>query len=153
MMFMLQIYAPLDSKENPSTFHRTLFLFCCRDGRCAGKNGSVKCFRTQLPRANPFYSYDPPDYDRPELEPDIKMKQCSFSTRNAETLEKIIELKAEGNRLFTEKCYSQAIEVYGNAISIAHTDKSETNDDRSAELGHAEVAKVPLGAHPYLCSS
>ncbi|KJP87018.1 hypothetical protein AK88_03300 [Plasmodium fragile] len=51
MSFLLQIYAPID--EFGHCFHRCLYLFICLS--CGNQ---VKCFRTQLPRNNPFYEYN-----------------------------------------------------------------------------------------------
>ncbi|ANQ06191.1 Uncharacterized protein PCOAH_00005140 [Plasmodium coatneyi] len=51
MSFLLQIYAPIDKFGH--CFHRCLYLFICLS--CGNQ---VKCFRTQLPRSNPFYEYN-----------------------------------------------------------------------------------------------
>ncbi|WZZ84312.1 hypothetical protein YC2023_112891 [Brassica napus] len=68
------LYAPLTDKE--SAFHRTLFLFMCPSMSCLLRDQheqwkrapekpmrSVKVFRCQLPRVNPFYSSDAPKHD------------------------------------------------------------------------------------------
>lgn len=63
MIFLLQVYAPLSDDRS---FHRTIFVFCCKDGKCHSQNRS-DCFlvlRNQLKRDNKFYSYHPP----PELD-------------------------------------------------------------------------------------
>lgn len=67
-IFLLQVYAPLG--ENPSCFHRTLFLFVCRDPACSQTNdaSNILVFRSQLPRSNPFYSFEPPDYDTKKVD-------------------------------------------------------------------------------------
>uniref|UniRef100_A0A3Q3WXJ0 MYND-type domain-containing protein n=1 Tax=Mola mola TaxID=94237 RepID=A0A3Q3WXJ0_MOLML len=72
MAFLLQVYAPISGQER--SFHRTLFVFCCKTNECYTCDDSrcVKVFRSQLPRRNEFYSYDPPPEDEPpsNSEPD-----------------------------------------------------------------------------------
>lgn len=71
LQFVLQVYAPIIEKE--STFHRTLFLFMCPSMACLRRDQheqwkrppekasrSVKVFRCQLLRSNPYYSSEPP---------------------------------------------------------------------------------------------
>ncbi|KAM4596191.1 programmed cell death protein 2 [Fundulus diaphanus] len=60
MVFLLQVYAPISGQDR--SFHRTLFLFCCKTPECYSHNDSrcMKVFRSQLSRKNEFYSYDPP---------------------------------------------------------------------------------------------
>ncbi|XP_069625420.1 programmed cell death protein 2 isoform X2 [Ranitomeya imitator] len=57
LAFLLQVYAPCTG-----SFHRTIFLFICRDPTChrAGERSCYKVFRNQLPRKNDTYSYGPP---------------------------------------------------------------------------------------------
>ncbi|XP_020586002.1 programmed cell death protein 2 [Phalaenopsis equestris] len=74
LQFLLQIYAPISDKE--STFHRMLYVFMCPSMSCLLKDQheqwkrneenpcrSVKIFRCQLPRLNPFYSSEPPKHN------------------------------------------------------------------------------------------
>ncbi|KAF8387767.1 hypothetical protein HHK36_026422 [Tetracentron sinense] len=74
LQFLLQVYAPISEKE--STFHRTLYVFMCPSMTCLlqdqheqwkrqpeNPSRSVKVFRCQLPRSNPFYSREPPRQD------------------------------------------------------------------------------------------
>lgn len=56
MKFLLQIYCPLDDPRE--AFHRTLLVFCCRKSQCVA-NGSIRCLRSQMSRANAFYVHDP----------------------------------------------------------------------------------------------
>ena len=56
MKFLLQIYCPIDEVLN--AFHRSIYLFCCKKAQCVS-NGQVKVLRCQLPRANPFYAFEP----------------------------------------------------------------------------------------------
>ncbi|EDL20457.1 programmed cell death protein 2 isoform 8 [Mus musculus] len=55
LAFLLQVYAPLPGRDD--AFHRSLFLFCCREPPCCA---GLRVFRNQLPRNNAFYSYEPP---------------------------------------------------------------------------------------------
>ncbi|KAJ4763242.1 Programmed cell death protein 2 [Rhynchospora pubera] len=74
LQFLLQIYASIDGKE--STFHRTLYVFMCPSMACllrdqheqwrhkeGSPSRSVKVFRCQLARSNPYYSSEPPKLD------------------------------------------------------------------------------------------
>lgn len=58
-VFLLQVYAPYDTEES---FHRTLFIFMCKDGKCYKRNSNKNfvILRSQLPRKNGFYSFEPP---------------------------------------------------------------------------------------------
>ncbi|XP_033873023.1 programmed cell death protein 2 isoform X1 [Acipenser ruthenus] len=58
--FLLQVYAPIPRQAR--SFHRTCFVFCCKNTACYSHNDSrcFKVYRSQLPRKNDFYSYDPP---------------------------------------------------------------------------------------------
>ena len=81
MVFVCQLYAPIDDNINPNAFHRSFYVFACPntgnsiddddddDAECDGKHddtssstkcslattGTVRVFRTQLPKKNPFY--------------------------------------------------------------------------------------------------
>ena len=52
-VFLCQIYVPMElkvsteSKEKES-HHRTLFIFCCQDGRCFKNNECLKVYRSQI---------------------------------------------------------------------------------------------------------
>ncbi|CAN0243764.1 unnamed protein product, partial [Phaeothamnion confervicola] len=58
MPLLLQIYCPID--EITTAFHRALYVFCCRKAACVEVRG-VRVLRCQLPRDNPFYSFEPDD--------------------------------------------------------------------------------------------
>lgn len=75
--FLLQVYAPIDEQDD--AFHRTVFLFMCSSMACLQQDQryqlkqpvrSVRVFRSQLPRKNSFYSYNPPsgEHDNPSCE-------------------------------------------------------------------------------------
>nr|XP_010918797.1 programmed cell death protein 2 isoform X1 [Elaeis guineensis]XP_010918798.1 programmed cell death protein 2 isoform X1 [Elaeis guineensis]XP_010918799.1 programmed cell death protein 2 isoform X1 [Elaeis guineensis] len=86
--FLLQVYAPISEKE--STFHRTLFVFMCPSMSCLLRDQheqwrrdenprrSLKVFRCQLPRSNPFYSSEPPRRDGTDKPLSIGAALCSW---------------------------------------------------------------------------
>uniref|UniRef100_A0A5B6ZF20 MYND-type domain-containing protein n=1 Tax=Davidia involucrata TaxID=16924 RepID=A0A5B6ZF20_DAVIN len=89
LQFLLQVYAPLSEKE--STFHRTLFVFMCRSMSCLLQDQheqwkhqeekasrSVKVFRCQLARSNPFYSSEPPRHDGTDKPSGIEAALCNW---------------------------------------------------------------------------
>ncbi|XP_038557192.1 programmed cell death protein 2 [Micropterus salmoides] len=79
MAFLLQVYAPISGQDR--SFHRTLFLFCCKTHECYVCNDSrcMKVFRSQLPRRNDFYPYDPPPEDEPPSDSDPVQSVLSVS--------------------------------------------------------------------------
>ncbi|KAL6113246.1 pdcd2 [Pungitius sinensis] len=79
MAFLLQVYAPISDEDR--SFHRTLFLFCCKTRECYTSNDSrcMKVFRCQLPRRNDFYPYDPPSEDEPPSGPEQDQSVLSVS--------------------------------------------------------------------------
>ncbi|XP_059629426.1 uncharacterized protein LOC132271940 isoform X1 [Cornus florida] len=88
LQFLLQVYAPL---EKESTFHRTLFVFMCTSMACLLQDQheqwkrqpekaarSVKVFRCQLARSNPFYPIEPPRNDGTDKPSEIGAPLCSW---------------------------------------------------------------------------
>ncbi|CAH1792294.1 unnamed protein product [Owenia fusiformis] len=63
-VFLCQIYAPIENPvpEQVDCFHRTVFLFVCSDPKCSVRNdnSNLVAVRSQLPRRNNYFSYDPP---------------------------------------------------------------------------------------------
>ncbi|CAH0728719.1 unnamed protein product, partial [Brenthis ino] len=59
LVFLCQVYAPYE--ENNECFHRTIFVFICKNGSCC-KTNSIDNFlvlRCQLRRENEYYSFEP----------------------------------------------------------------------------------------------
>lgn len=79
LALLLQVYAPISGQDR--SFHRTLFLFCCKTPECYTRNDSrcMKVFRSQLPRRNEFYAYDPPPEDEPPSDPEEDQSVLSVS--------------------------------------------------------------------------
>ncbi|CAH2075297.1 unnamed protein product, partial [Iphiclides podalirius] len=59
LVFLCQVYAPYEEKEE--SFHRTVFIFICRNGSCCRTNcaDNFLAIRCQLSRKNDFYSFEP----------------------------------------------------------------------------------------------
>lgn len=89
LQFLLQVYAPLFETE--STFHRTLFIFMCASMKCLLQDQheqwkrhpekasrSLKIFRCQLPRSNPFYSSEPPRHDGTDKPSEVGAALCCW---------------------------------------------------------------------------
>lgn len=78
-IFLCQIYAPLD--DNNDAFHRTLYVFICKDPNCCktNENGNLKVFRSQLSRFNNYYPSEPPiekENWRTDINADTWCKTC-----------------------------------------------------------------------------
>ncbi|KAK5915166.1 hypothetical protein CesoFtcFv8_000783 [Champsocephalus esox] len=79
MAFLLQVYGPISGQDR--SFHRTLFLFCCKTHECYTHNDSrcFKVFRSQVSRRNEFYPYNPPPEDEPPSDPEPDPNVLSVS--------------------------------------------------------------------------
>ncbi|XP_059615629.1 programmed cell death protein 2 [Phlebotomus argentipes] len=74
-IFLCQIYASLDE---PETFHRTIYVFMCKNAECcqANKSDNFIVFRNQLPRKNKFYSFEAPQEDDTKAETSHVCQLC-----------------------------------------------------------------------------
>ena len=61
--FLAQLYCPVPGNPGGTCFHRTLFVFICKDPLCCqgGDSTNLVVLRSQLPRKNKFYSSDAPN--------------------------------------------------------------------------------------------
>nr|CAD7459618.1 unnamed protein product [Timema tahoe] len=79
-VFLCQVYAPIEDLK--SCFHRTIFIFVCRDPICCKENSSAnfKVFRCQLKRRNNYFSFNPP-IEKATWQPDVRaehfLKLCA----------------------------------------------------------------------------
>jgi len=66
MILLCQIYVPLDlpaGGDSAELYHRTLYLFCCREGPCSKSSTFVKVFRTEKMQLSTDVNYDDTDED------------------------------------------------------------------------------------------
>lgn len=81
-IFLCQIYAPYENDNNG--FHRTIFVFICKNYECCrvNDNDDLIVLRSQLPRDNEFYSFDPPE-ERQDWQQEIRKYSinlyCNFN--------------------------------------------------------------------------
>ena len=119
LSFLLQVYAPI-SDGPPEAFHRSIFLFVCSNVLCCGKQGSVRAFRSQLPRENPYYSYEPPEYpdERPKVSEIVEEEEENDMSGGAAdaVVEAGRKCKEEGNMLYKASDYEAAVSKYCEAL-------------------------------------
>ncbi|XP_015510889.1 programmed cell death protein 2 [Neodiprion pinetum] len=85
-IFLMQIYAPYEN--NAKAFHRTIFIFICRNPKCCkpNNNSNLKVFRSQLEKDNKFYPSNPPiesEEWRPDITTETWTKSCYVCGLNA----------------------------------------------------------------------
>ncbi|KAI8339017.1 programmed cell death protein 2 [Chlamydoabsidia padenii] len=76
MVLLLQLYTPED--HPPEAFHRTVYVFCCKNGACVKQDWKkcFKVFRSQLARENPYY---PPPEDSEDEDSNIDFIAKAFN--------------------------------------------------------------------------
>jgi pre-rRNA-processing protein TSR4 len=74
-IFLCQIYAPFEEIE--CCFHRTVFVFLCKDPACCTSNNNKNfiVYRCQLSRISRFYSPEPP-VEEENWQPDVTPDMC-----------------------------------------------------------------------------
>lgn len=77
--FLLQLYAPVD--DEPTAFHRALYVFISPHGGDLHRPGAVRVFRSQLPRENPFYPDEPAEPGGP-LQELTDEQQAAYDARD-----------------------------------------------------------------------
>eukprot|EP00058_Branchiostoma_floridae_P018915 XP_002604404.1 hypothetical protein BRAFLDRAFT_79292 [Branchiostoma floridae] len=78
-VFLLQVYSP--RTDQTTCFHRTVFVFCCRNPPCHARNSATpfRVYRSQLPRQNDFYDFEPPDEDTPSSEAEVLQAEKEYN--------------------------------------------------------------------------
>eukprot|EP01135_Chromosphaera_perkinsii_P005842 Nk52_evm2s368 gene=Nk52_evmTU2s368 len=115
MLFLLQIYAPLDSRED--CYHRSIFMFCCANGDChlKGSVNDVFCvLRCQMPRINDIYPFEEPLSDEEEEEEEKREEDMELDSKSAKFLEYEIVTEVED-------------------LQAMHVKKDDSDDDSESE--------------------
>lgn len=94
MIFLLQIYCPLDDVDN--AFHRSLYVFICKKKKCVD-NGSVKCFRCQLDRTNEYYPYNSKSINAENENDVVSINDSEESMENSSKDVKIVQSNDDSN--------------------------------------------------------
>ena len=118
-VFLLQVYAPLD--DSPQTFHRSVFLFMCKDISCHQRQGkkAFKVLRSQLPKVNHFYSSKVSEQEDSDSERESDITGPSDST------------KASDQQLKTkyDKCaMNSPVDEIAETFSLQYDGSKEQND-------------------------
>ncbi|KAM9315925.1 programmed cell death protein 2 [Gastrophryne carolinensis] len=156
LAFLLQVYAPCTG-----SFHRSIFLFCCRDAQChqVAENRCFKVFRNQLPRKNDIYSYGPPpDSPPPAGEDGVRFqlkcglrlcrvcgclgpKTCSKCHRinYCSKQHQLMDWKSQHKQLCSEQFNVQSVPVPDHGFLFPEyeivTEPEETDYDREDSMG------------------
>ncbi|XP_047363626.1 programmed cell death protein 2 isoform X2 [Vespa velutina] len=133
-IFLCQIYAPYE--EDNDAFHRTLYVFICKDPSCCkiNENGNLKVLRSQLNRFNPFYPSEPP-VEEEDWKTDISIDAwcktccvCGIAAPNHCSKCKIANYCCRNHQVYDWKQY--------------HKHNCETEDDEDcSEIEEKEMAK------------
>ena len=80
-VLLCQIYVPhelsADSNETSKLTHRTIYLFCCRNGPCSKSNLFIKAFRAERLQTNEDELYE--GYEKNVLNDLCKQKENQYS--------------------------------------------------------------------------
>ena len=135
LVFLLQVYAPVAEEER--SFHRTIFLFCCKNGQCYEKNSNncFAVFRSQLRRENSFYSREPP--------PDF-----ADESTDLEKVEREISCFVESNNLrnLCSLCGCRADKKCAGCHSVSYCSREHQTIDW--KTGHKVVCKSLQESNP-----
>jgi len=85
LILLCQIYVPLELPSNSDTaelYHRTLYLFCCRNGPCSKYDSFIKAFRTERLQKTDELNYNESEKDEDELNDLCKQMEKQYSLCN-----------------------------------------------------------------------
>lgn len=139
-VLLLQVYAPLD--DNPKAFHRSVFLFMCRDSSCHRHQGTkaFKVLRSQLPKINSFYSSIVPDQEDSESEAEEELACADDSTKAGDKLK--VEHAKCASDVTSDVPSSHPCETSNPGVSSARVNNG------SCDVSTTEEPPVALEAPP-----
>ncbi|XP_075720479.1 programmed cell death protein 2 isoform X2 [Rhinoderma darwinii] len=160
LAFLLQVYAPCTG-----SFHRTIFLFTCRDPVChrVAENRCYKVFRNQLPRKNDTYSYGPPpDSPPPHGEQHISFqlkcglrlcrvcgclgpKSCSrcHKVSYCDRLHQLMDWKSQHKELCGQEFESSMDDLKLNEDELTALAKHENEEDKAFSRFKKQISIEP----------
>lgn len=135
MVLLIQLYAPM--RKRLYSFHRTVFVFMCRDRLCHQRGGrqAFKVFRSQLPQKNEFYAFSASSDSDSDLESSLpdsmsspSRSQTGGSIRKRGSNEDL--LKEFREKLEKEET-SPSSPYHGEPSSVKKATMSVSDDDDS----------------------
>ena len=128
-VLLLQIYAPIP--ERSCTFHKSLFVFMCKDPSCHQHQGSkaFRVLRCQLPRDNDFYQWDT---DHTDL---VDNQDSGNEGANTSTCQ---DADSQGTKSDQTTCKEQSkidrdSGICGNQTTDITTDKDSSTPNKSID--------------------
>ena len=144
-VFLLQLYAPIP--EHPCAFHRSVFVFMCKDPSCHQHCGfrAFRVLRCQLPRENDFYRQSSSDSDADAGHQDSDNEGSEIKTVSGQ----------DGDSKGTENSHvlcGESSEVDGCNVDTVHVpeeaaDGAESNNT-SSECGQKKVCDEESKSSP-----
>jgi pre-rRNA-processing protein TSR4 len=159
MNLLMQIYAPIDEKINDDenekmdiqskrekkrmlnerAFHRSLYVFCCRNGKCLekssedGSSSGLCVLRCQMSQKNEFYDENPMDSDDDDCD-NYDRKSVTMETKNLVHDQPFVEFDVvtESEQYNKEQSDASIMESVNN-VSELNVDEGEITSKDTKE--------------------
>ena len=148
-VFLLQVYAPLD--DNPQAFHRSVFLFMCRDSSCHREQGTkaFRVLRSQLPKVNSFYSVSSKVSEQEDSDSETE-HECKHVTGADDSTKADDRLEASKRDKYASDVTSDVPSFQPSETSNPGASSARGNDDGPCNKPTTEEQPETLEAPP-LC--
>ena len=148
MLFLLQLYAPIDDEiHKPNAFHRTIYAFCCKNEKCLKKGGhnGFRIIRSQLPRKNDIYPYDEFNDERTIFDNDNEHDTNCLDTFQFKIYEIMSELETDclkdANAAITDK-FKDVIEEQVQRPKKAKEEEEEEEEEEDVAITQNDIDNV-----------